>query len=63
MKLRKLSILALASMTALALYGCGGGDTASADNNGGAEGDQIEINFFHRWPNDPKNAMFKELIA
>src|SRR5699024_1713881 len=28
-----------------------------------ADGETIEINFFHRWPNDPKNAMFKELIA
>lgn len=27
-----------------------------------AEGEQVVINFFHRWPNDPKNSMFKGLI-
>ncbi len=28
----------------------------------GTEGEQVVINFFHRWPNDPKNSMFQSLI-
>ena len=29
----------------------------------GPEEGQTEIFFFHRWPNDPKNSMFNELLA
>ncbi len=46
--------------------------TAAAANDGGAEtaapeaagpeGEQAVIRFFHRWPNDPKNSMFQNLI-
>ncbi len=49
-----------------------GGNEAGANTSGGsaggenqaapAEGDKVVINFFHRWPNDPKNSMFNELI-
>ena len=28
-----------------------------------ADDGKIVINFFHRWPNDPKNSMFKERLA
>ncbi len=37
-----------------------GGETEAAAP--AAEGEQVVINFFHRWPNDPKNTMFKNLI-
>ena len=29
----------------------------------GPEEGQTEIFFFHRWPNDPKNSMFNDLLA
>ena len=68
-KIKKAVLFAAASVMALSLAACGGKseDTASADGTAAAgasaDGETIEINFFHRWPNDPKNAMFKELIA
>ncbi len=37
-------------------------DTASGET-AAPEAEPVVINFFHRWPNDPKNSMFKELIA
>lgn len=68
MKLKRYALSALAAAAVLALAACGGqsrsGNTAGAGNkNAAAGGDQVVINFFHRWPNDPKNAMFKSLIA
>lgn len=74
MKLKKLAALSLAACLGLSLAGCGGSadtaaDSTAAGNSGAnaaaepaADGDQVVINFFHRWPNDPKNSMFKELI-
>ncbi|MDO5408511.1 MAG: extracellular solute-binding protein [Eubacteriales bacterium] len=73
MKLKKIASLSLAAVMALSLTACGGGASeAPAENKtetkaeGGAaapaEGGEVVINFFHRWPNDPKNSMFKELI-
>lgn len=67
MKLKKLGIYTISLLSALALSACGGSETAengggSSENTSSGE-DVIEINFFHRWPNDPKNTMFKELIA
>lgn len=64
MKLKKYNVLAAAVLAAFALTACGGSETASNEGgDSGASGDQIEIDFFHRWPNDPKNAMFKDLVA
>ena len=70
-KIKKAAALAAAFAMALSLSACGSSssdNTASAGENAAsgeasAEGDTIEINFFHRWPNDPKNTMFKELVA
>lgn len=78
MKLRKVAAFAMAAIMGLSLIGCGGsGDSktetkdtsnAAAESGAeteaaeGAEGDKVVINFFHRWPNDPKNSMFKSLI-
>lgn len=68
MKLKHYALSALTAAAVLALAACGGqsqsGNTADAGNkNAAAGGDQVVINFFHRWPNDPKNTMFKSLIA
>ena len=78
MKMKKAAALTLAMMMGLSLAACGGGGSGetpagqsqaadgSGDKSGGAapaaDGEQVVINFFHRWPNDPKNTMFKELI-
>lgn len=75
MKMRKLAALALAVAMALSVTACGGSkDSASTDaadtkekqEQGAAEEsnteEEVVINFFHRWPNDPKNSMFKSLI-
>lgn len=61
MKLRKISGLVLMAAAALSLSACG---SNSAENtaDSGENGDKVVINFFHRWPNDPKNAMFKSLV-
>lgn len=78
MKLRKVAAFAMAAIMGLSLIGCGGSgdskaeskDTSNAAAESGAEteaaagteGDKVVINFFHRWPNDPKNSMFQSLI-
>lgn len=62
MKLRKIAAFTLALVTAFTLASCQKGDDAK-DSDSKGNGDVIEINFFHRWPNDPKNTMFKDLIA
>lgn len=70
MKMKKAAALTLAATMGLFLAACSGsGDTGGQGAGGpgagdgqGAGGDQVVINFFHRWPNDPKNSMFKELI-
>lgn len=62
MKFKKITAFTLAMITTFALASCQGGDTAKG-NEDTEDGDLIEINFFHRWPNDPKNTMFKNLIA
>ena len=77
MKMKHAAALSMAALMGLSLVGCGGSsagtettaaadskaaDSKAADNAGSAGGEQVVINFFHRWPNDPKNSMFKELV-
>lgn len=49
----------------LTACGSGGGGTSDGGTSGGdtAAGDKVELNFFHRWPNEPKKAYFDELVA
>lgn len=76
MKLRKVAALVMAAIMSMSLMACGS-DTAEtkaseAGNEGtqteasaadvAGDGEQVVINFFHRWPNDPKNSMFLSLI-
>ncbi|MGO1628066.1 MAG: ABC transporter substrate-binding protein, partial [Microbacterium sp.] len=35
----------------------------AACSSGGGDGDQVEIDFFHRWPNEPKKSYFDDLVA
>ena len=48
-----------------ALSSCGGGGGGAADpsgSGGGAGGGKVELNFFHRWPNEPRNTYFENLV-
>ncbi len=64
----KAMALLLTAVMAFSLPGCGGNtanDKSSAqgkEDSGKDSGGKVVINFFHRWPNDPKNAMFQELV-
>ena len=75
--IKKITAVTLAAVMGLSLAACGGsssesaGTTAAGDQKtesgskqaaGETSGDKVVINFFHRWPNDPKNSMFKELV-
>lgn len=64
MKPRFKSIAALFLAFLLVLTACGGGgDTGkTSDSQGGEQGgnDQVEIHFFHRWPNEPKKTYFDQ---
>ncbi|WP_456286571.1 extracellular solute-binding protein [Microbacterium sp. JZ70] len=35
----------------------------AACSSGSGDGDKVEIDFFHRWPNEPKKTYFDELVA
>lgn len=35
----------------------------AACSSGGGDSDTVEIEFFHRWPNEPKKAYFDDLVA
>ena len=74
---RKVIALLLAAAMGLSLTACGGQSStdtkagseskestskAETEKSGETGGEKVVINFFHRWPNDPKNAMFQELI-
>lgn len=74
MKLKKIAAVSLAALMGLSASGCGGSGSTAVDSTAAgsagagaavepaADGEQVVINFFHRWPNDPKNSMFNELI-
>ena len=66
MKMRRALAAIMAAVMGLSLAGCGssaGTDSTAAANGAAAADDgKVVINFFHRWPNDPKNSMFKELV-
>lgn len=60
MKNKKLILSAFSA--ALLLVGCGNNE--SDDNEAGnSDGDVVEINFSHRWPQDPRNSFFAEKAA
>ena len=66
MKMKRAFAALMAAVMGLSLAACGsssGTDTTTAANGAAATDDgKVVINFFHRWPNDPKNSMFKELV-
>lgn len=60
--LKRVLAVALSSVMMMSLVGCGGGakDTASQPDKG--DGKTV-IKFFHRWPNEPRNSYYKQLVA
>ena len=52
--------LLVAFMVMLALAPVFAGGSSESSGNADAE---TQIFFFHRWPNDPKNSMFNDLLA
>ena len=67
---KRVFTLLLTAAMGLSLTACGGGSTSTGTETGSGtkaesgknEGDKVVIRFFHRWPNDPKNSMFQELV-
>ena len=45
----------VAGALVLPLAACGGSEPEAADG-------QVTIDFFHRWPNEPKNSYFADLV-
>lgn len=62
MKFRKIMALSLVTISVLSIAACSG-NSDTAEKSAEKDDSVMEINFFHRWPNDPKNSMFKDLIA
>ncbi|MGI0519467.1 extracellular solute-binding protein [Microbacterium maritypicum] len=58
--MRKSTRIAVAAAAAAALVlplaACAGGDSTATDG-------QVEISFFHRWPNEPKNTYYSDIVA
>lgn len=70
MKIKKLAAVFMTAVLGTSLVACGSkssegtkgeSTTAAAESDSKSE-EQIVLKFFHRWPNDPKNSMFNELI-
>lgn len=68
--MHRAALICAAAVIGVSLAACKGGSTNTEDAaaggqtgtaQAGGEGKAV-INFFHRWPNDPKNSMFKELV-
>ena len=62
MKSKKVMGLTIAAIMIASLAACGGSSDSGKGVEDSIDDDKIVINFFHRWPNDPKNSMFNELI-
>lgn len=56
--MKRLATILMVLLLCFQVFAGGASESASAANDG-----KVVINFFHRWPNDPKNSMFKSLIA
>ncbi len=55
--IRTAAVAVAVTALALPLAACAGGSDAES-----GEGEVVEIDFFHRWPNEPKNAYFTDLV-
>lgn len=48
------------AVAALLMAACGNGDSPDAEET--ANGEVVEIDFFHRWPNEPRNSFYDQKI-
>lgn len=61
--LKRILAVALSSVMVMSLVGCGGGAKETAGQPTKSSDGKTVIKFFHRWPNEPRNSYFKELVA
>lgn len=62
MSLRKTLGAGLVGGLLLALSACGGNAAPQANTPGAASGGDVTLNFFHRWPAEPKNSYFADVV-
>lgn len=55
---KRIGVLLLCIIMIMSLAACGKG----ADNKETSD-EQVVINFFHRWPNEPRNTYYNEIVA
>ncbi len=56
-------ILLLICFTMIFSLAACGNDSDKGSTTTGGDGDQVVINFFHRWPSEPRNTFYNEIIA
>lgn len=61
--MKRILTLVLSLVMLISLTACGGGSDSQTDQAGAGGDDVTVINFFHRWPNEPRNTYFNELVA
>lgn len=59
--MKRLISLVICFVMTFTVTACGKG-TDQKTSNPGKDGDKVVINFFHRWPNEPKNTFFNEAV-
>lgn len=60
--LKRVLAIALSSVMMMSLTGCGGASKDTATKPAKTDGKTV-IKFFHRWPNEPRNSYYKQLVA
>lgn len=65
MSARKTLIAGLLGGALLAFAACGTDNGSNGDGGQGNSGtdEQVTLNFFHRWPSEPKNSYFADVVA
>lgn len=61
--MKRLIILALCLVMVATVAACGTSSNQQASKPAESDGQKVEIKFFHRWPNEPRNTFFKEAVA
>lgn len=63
MSLRNIMVAGLVGALALAVSACGGTPGTNAGTTADpASAEQVTLNFFHRWPAEPKNSYFADIV-
>lgn len=63
-KMKKISLILISALLAISLVACGGGKEGDKTQGEASDkADEVTINFFHRWPNEPRNTFYNDLIS